>query len=318
MATSVTLRRGVQRRRQPSGAALGKAAGKAVIWLLLLLGVVVCVAPFLISFYLAILDYRVDLLPYRLHLDRWTLENFKGAWRNAGVGEYSQNSLIYATVNASLTTLLATTAGYVFARLEFPFRRAMWFLLLAGMMVPGMVTLAPRFTMMIRWPLAGGNDIMGRGGHGFYDTWSGLLLPGLMSASSSFLMRQFFQTLPAELEDAARVDGAGEWRIYWKIMLPMALPGVVTTFMFQFQGAWNELAWPTMITASREMRNLAVGMAFLSQIIGRGGFGAGATAAASPPNWGQAAAIMMAVPIIVLFTAGQRWFVRGVALTGIK
>ena len=278
----------------------------------MLLGVAVTLAPFLISLYLAVLDYRVDLVPYRLHLDRWTLENFQGAWQKVDVRQFARNTLFYATVNAIITTLLATTAGYVFARLAFPFKRAMWSLLLAGMMIPGMVTLAPRFTMIVRWPLAGGNNLLGQGGSGLYNTWAGMLLPGLMSAGSTFLMRQFFQTLPAELEDAARVDGAGEWRIYTEIMLPMAIPGVVTTFMFQFQGAWNELAWPSMITTDKRMRTLAVGLTYLSQTIN---YGAGSS---MPMNWIQAAAIMMAAPIIALFTVGQRWFVRGIALTGIK
>ena len=315
MTVSVTLRRGVQRRRQPAGVALGKAAGRTAIWVLMLLGVAVCVAPFLISLYIAIIPYNITIVPYQLHMDKWTWEGFRQAWTVVDVRQFGQNSLFYATVNASLTTLLATTAGYVFARLEFPFKGAMWSLLLAGMMVPGMVTLAPRFTMMIRWPLIGGNDIAGRGGSGFYDTWFGVLLPGLMSASSSFMMRQFFQTLPGELEDAARVDGAREWRIFAGIMLPMALPGVVTTFMFQFQGAWNELAWPQMIITSKEMRTLAVGLAYLSQLAV---WGAGGTAAHFPWNWAQAGAIMMALPIILIFTVGQRWFVRGIALTGIK
>ena len=301
---------------KPAGLRLGQVIGKAAIWVLMVLGVLVCVAPFLIGIYIAILPYQIDIVPYRWHIDEWTFDGFKNAWTHIDMRRFGQTSLIYSTVNAALTTLLATVAGYVFARLEFPFKKAMWALLLAGMMVPGMVTLVPRFTMMVRWPLAGGNDIVGRGGSGFYDTWWGLLLPGLMSASSSFMMRQFFQTLPGQLEDAARVDGASEWLIFFGIMVPMAVPGVVTTFMFQFQGAWNELAWPMMITTSLPMRTLAVGMVVLAENLQ--GWGEGQTGGAPPLNWGQASAIIAAVPLIVIFTAGQRWFVRGIALTGIK
>ena len=294
---------------KPVGLRLKRVAGSAAIWFLVLLGVAVTVAPFLISLYLAVLDYRVDIVPYRLHIDKWTLEGFRGVWNVVDLRQFTRNSALYATVNASVTTILAVTTGYVFARLGFPFKRALWSLILAGMMVPGMVTLAPRFTMMVRWPLAGGNDIFGRGGSGFYDTWTGLLLPGLMSASSSFLMRQFFQTLPGELEDAARVDGASEMRIFAGIMLPMAVPGVVTTFMFQFQGAWNELAWPVMITTSKSIRTMAAGMETISRLGWDGG---------TPHNWAQAGAIIMAAPIILLFILGQRWFVRGIALTGLR
>ena len=307
------------RRMRPTGRSaglrFGRVAGSAAIWFLVLLGVVVTVAPFLISVYLSLIPYDVELVPYRLHIDKWTLEGFTGVWSVVNLRLFTRNSAFYATINASLTTILAVTAGYVFARLSFPFKRALWSLILAGMMVPGMVTLAPRFTMMVRWPLAGGNDLLGRGGSGFYDTWPGLLLPGLMSATSSFMMRQFFQTLPGELEDAARVDGASEWRIFGRIMLPLALPGVVTTFMFQFQGAWNELAWPTMITTSERVRTLAAGMDTISLLVTAG---EGTKGFAVPIGWAQAAALMMAAPIILLFTLGQRWFVRGIAMTGIK
>ncbi|MBM4028832.1 MAG: carbohydrate ABC transporter permease [Planctomycetes bacterium] len=299
--------------RGRQGPWLAAAAGNIVVSILILLGICITVAPFLLSLYLALLPYTASILPYRLNPAEWTHANFVAAWTTAHVAEYGLNSLFYAVTNALLTTLLATTAGYVFERMHFPFKNGLWYLILAGMMVPGMVTLAPRLALMIHFPLVGGNNILGVGGKGFYDSWLGVILPSIVSPTSTFLMRQFFQSLPNELEDAARVDGSSEIGIFVRIMLPLATPGVVTTFMLQFQGAWNELLWPQMITVSQSMRTLAVGLTYLSQVIGYG-----ASAAGIPMNYAQAGAIMMALPIIVLFIVGQRWFVRGIALTGLK
>jgi multiple sugar transport system permease protein len=300
-------------RRARHGSWLADAAGKVLVWILIVVGICITVAPFLLSLYLALLPYTASILPYRLNPAEWTPANFQAAWTTAHVAEYGLNSLIYASIVGLLTTLLATTAGYVFERMHFPFKNALWYLVLAGMMVPGMVTLAPRLALMIHFPLVGGNNILGIGGKGFYDSWLGMILPGIMSPTSTFLMRQFFQSLPSELEDAARVDGSSEIGIFVRIMLPLATPGVVTTFMFQFQGGWNELLWPQMITVSQSMRTLSVGLTYLSQVIGYG-----ASAAGIPMNYAQAGAIIMALPIIVLFIVGQRWFVRGIALTGLK
>jgi multiple sugar transport system permease protein len=161
---------------------------------------------------------------------------------------------------------------------------------------------------MVRFPLVGGNDILGQGGAGFYNTWMGLILPGLFGPSTLFLMRQFFKTLPHELEDAARIDGCSELGIFWRIMLPLAAPGLVTVFLFQFSQSWNGFEWPLVITRSQEFYTLQVGLQVFStpqQVM--------ATIASE-----QAATVMVTLPILALFIAGQRYFTQGIALTGLK
>jgi ABC-type glycerol-3-phosphate transport system permease component len=212
-----------------------------------------------------------------------------------------------------VVTFNAALSGYIFARMRFPGKQILWSIVLASMMVPTVVTVVPLLFQMIRFPLAGGNDIFGQGGQGFYDSWGGLILPALYGSGAAFLMRQFFLTLPAELEDAARVDGCSELGIFARIMLPLATPGLATIFMFEFQGRWNTLLWPAMITASESKRTLSAGFADLSQLV------VGTSAGVYIPiHWAQAGAIMMALPIILLFIVGQRYFVRGIALTGLK
>jgi len=292
---------------------VGRSVGMVVVWLLILVGLIVTVTPFLISAYLSIQDHTLKILPYRIAPSEWTWANYKGAWSNIHVGEYGLNTLIYAGVVGIAVTLNAALSGYIFARMRFPGKQVLWYIVLASMMVPTVVTVVPLLFQMIRFPLAGGNDILGQGGQGFYDTWGGLILPALYGSGAAFLMRQFFLTLPAELEDAARVDGCSELGIFARIMLPLATPGLATIFMFEFQGRWNTLLWPAMITASEARRTLSAGFADLSQLV------VGTSAGVYIPiHWAQAGAIMMALPIILLFIVGQRYFVRGIALTGLK
>jgi multiple sugar transport system permease protein len=175
-------------------------------------------------------------------------------------------------------------------------------------MIPGSVTLIPLFYLMVHFPLAGGNNLLGQGGAGFYNTWGGLILPGLFGPSTIFLMRQFFKTLPRELEDAARIDGCSELGIFWRVMLPLAKPGLVTVFLFQFSGSWNAFEWPLVITKSPHYYTLQVGLqvfAMPQQVM--------ATVASE-----QAAVVMTTLPILLLFVLGQRYFTQGIALTGLK
>jgi multiple sugar transport system permease protein len=291
----------------------GTLARKAILLVLILAGLAVTMTPFLVSLYLALMKHTSPILPYRFSPSEWTLYNFRAAWPNMHIGEYGLNTLIYAGVISTIVTFNACLAGYIFARLDFPGKQILWYVVLVTMMIPAVVTFVPLLWQMIRFPLAGGNNIFGQGGRGFYDTWPGLILPALFGSGATFLMRQFFLTLPADLEDAARVDGCGELEIFLRIMLPLATPGAVTVFLFEFQGRWNALMWPLMITSSDRLRTLAVAFSNMSQLV----FGS-SPGAANPVHWAQAAAIMMALPIILLFIFGQRFFTRGIALTGIK
>jgi multiple sugar transport system permease protein len=221
-------------------------------------------------------------------------------------GRYAFNSLLVAVANMSTNVLLSAFAGYAFARLKFAGRNVLFVLVLATLMVPYQVTIIPLFVIVRHVPLFGGNDLLGQGGIGWINSYWGLIVPGAVGAFGIFLLRQFFQTLPVELEDAARIDGAGELRIFWQIMLPLATPAVATLAIFSFQAGWNAFLWPLLITTTDDMRTIQLGLTVFVQQYST--------------QWGQlmAATVVATLPVIVVFGVGQRLMVRGIAFTGLK
>ncbi len=186
----------------------------------------------------------------------------------------------------------AATAGYAFARLRFPGRDRVFILFLANLMVPVIVLLIPRFLLV--------NAI------GWVDTYMGLIITELVSVWGIFLMRQYFLSIPRELEDAARIDGANEWQVFRKVALPLAKPALATVALFSFVETWKSFLWPLIVTRSMTMRPVEVGIAAFHGLYFR--------------NWPyqMAAAVTAVVPILILFFFTQRYFVRGIQLAGIK
>jgi len=197
-------------------------------------------------------------------------------------------------------------AGYAFGRLKFRGCNILFVLVLITMMIPFQMLLVPLFVMLRHWPLAGGNDLLGAGGKGLIDSLPGLILPNLVTPFGIFLMRQFTLSLPSELADAARIDGAGEFQIFYKIMLPLTKPALVTLGIFAFQEAWNDFTWPLIISTSANSRTLQLGLqVFRDQDL---------------TDWGplMAGTAITVLPLLLIFIFGQRYFVEGVALTGTK
>jgi multiple sugar transport system permease protein len=186
----------------------------------------------------------------------------------------------------------AATAGYAFARLEFRGRDRLFLLVLSTMMVPTVVVLIPRFLLI---------DALG-----WVDTYAGLAGTELVSVWGIFLLRQYFRTVPRELEDAARLDGAGPWRIFWSVSLPLARPALATLGLFAFIDAWKNLLWPLIATRSMTMRTVEVGIASFHGVF--------------VTNWPyqMAAAVTAVVPVLLLFAFTQRYFVQGIQMTGFK
>jgi multiple sugar transport system permease protein len=235
---------------------------------------------------------------------RW--DTYARAMGAGNFGRYALNSLILAVASTLSNVLLAALAGYAFARLSFPGRRLLFVLVLATLMVPYQVTIIPLFVIIRHIPLFGGNDLFGQGGIGWINSYWGLIVPVAVGAFGIFMLRQFFRTLPAELEDAARIDGAGELRIFWQIMFPLAMPAVATLAIFSFQGGWNAFLWPLLVTTTDDMRTIQVGLTVFVQQYST--------------QWDQlmAATVVATLPIIAVFAAGQRLLVRGIAYTGLK
>ena len=219
---------------------------------------------------------------------RW--ENYRETVTVMPFGRYYLNSTIQAVAVTVLQLLTASLAAFAFARLRFRGRDALFMLYLATMMIPFPVTLIPNFIIMryLHW----------------IDTFRALILPPAFSAFSTFLLRQYFLSIPVEMDDAARVDGASSFRIWWQIILPLSGPALATLAIFTFLGQWNSFLWPLVVTNSDKMRTLPVGLAaFQGQY---------------SVQWNllMAGSVIAVVPILVIYIVGQKWFVRGITLTG--
>jgi multiple sugar transport system permease protein len=232
--------------------------------------------------------------------------NYARAMGAGNFGRYAMNSLLLGAANLATNVLLSALAGYAFARLRFPGRNVLFVLVLATLMVPYQVTIIPLFVIIRHIPLFGGNDLLGQGGIGWINSYWGLIVPGAVGAFGIFMLRQFFQTLPVELEDAARIDGAGEFRIFWQIMLPLAMPAVATLAIFSFQAGWNAFLWPLLITTTDDMRTIQLGLTVFVQQYST--------------QWAQlmAATVVATLPVIVVFAFAQRLLVRSIAFSGLK
>ena len=281
--------------------------GHPVSHALLVLGAVAMLLPFvwMISTSLKPADQLFTIPPTWVpHPALW--DNYGKAMGAGNFGRYAMNSLFLGVANLATNVLLSALAGYAFARLRFPGRNLLFLLVLATLMVPYQVTIIPLFVIIRHVPLFGGNDLLGQGGIGWINSYWGLVVPGAVGAFGIFMLRQFFQTLPNELEDAARIDGAGEFRIFWQIMLPLAMPAVATLAIFSFQAGWNAFLWPLLITTTEDMRTIQLGLTvFVQQYSTR---------------WDQlmAATVVATLPVIVVFGLGQRLLVRSIAFSGIK
>jgi multiple sugar transport system permease protein len=203
---------------------------------------------------------------------------------------YFLNTLYVSLADTALELTTCSLAAYAFARMEFPGRDKLFLMYLATMMIPGQVTLIPRFIIMryLKW----------------IDTYRALIIPAAFSAFGTFLVRQYFLTLPPELDDAARMDGCSSFGIYWRVILPLATPILATLAIIAFMSRWNDLLWPLVIINSAEKRTLTVGLAaFVGEY---------------STNWPalMAGTTLSILPILTVYVLGQNYFVRSIALTG--
>lgn len=251
------------------------------------------IAPFLWMVFTAlkgeseIYAYPPSWLPSSLH---W--ENFAHVWQAVPFGRFYINSIVVTAIITVSQVFTAALAGYAFARLQFPGRDTIFYLYLATLMVPGQVTMLPLFLIMNRL--------------GWIDTYQGLTAPFLVSVFATFFLRQFFATIPKDLEDAAHIDGCGRLRFLWQIMLPLARPALGAVTLFTFLSHWDDYLWPLVITNSTQMRTLPVGLRFFVEESG------------TQYHYMMAAALITLMPVLALFLAAQRQFIEGIALTGMK
>jgi multiple sugar transport system permease protein len=220
-----------------------------------------------------------------------TLEFFQQLFVELDFGRYLVNTFAIVIISMAGLLLMAA-AGYGFAKFQFRGRDALFFLVLITMMIPVQVTMIPTYLILNGMKLT--------------NTLVGIALPTLVSGFSIFLFRQFMATIPTEMIEAARIDGAGEWRIFFRIILPMSRPILAVQVVLTFIAGWNSFLWPLIIANDQRLYTLSVGVALLNQQI------------ATNPSLQMAASTLMVVPILIVFIVFQRYVVQGFALSGLK
>lgn len=248
-----------------------------------------------------IFSLSANLIP-----DKWLFSNYKEAMESADWLRYFGNSMIITVIVVLVSLVLNSMAGYVFARMDFPFKKPLFILILAGMMIPPQVTMIPVFSMLRAVPLAGGNNILGQGGSGLLNTYAGLIIPFVAGSFGVFLCRQFYVGFPKELDDAATVDGCNRFRTFIKIYLPLGKPVLASLAVLKFVGTWNEYTWPLIMVRSNEMRTVQIALTLFRN--------------ESEIKWNQlmAATIMISLPVYILFIAMQKHFVSGILAGSVK
>jgi multiple sugar transport system permease protein len=237
-------------------------------------------------------EQEVYRFPPKFLPSHWRWSNFTEALTMQPFGRFFVNSIIVALASVAGQLLFCSMAAYAFARLRFRWRDRLFAFYLGTMMIPAIVTMIPAFLLITTF--------------GWMNTYQALITPGLSSVWGIFLLRQFFQSIPRDLEDAARIDGASEFTIFVKIVLPLSKPALATLAVFAFLGSWKDFLWPLLVTNRMDMRTLEVGIASFSGMY--------------QTDWPHqmAAAVVVMLPLVFVFFLAQRYFVRGITMTGMK
>ncbi len=270
--------------------------GKTIGFILLLCVGFLFFAPVLWMFSSALKD-NLHVLDGQWIPAKWEWSNFKQAWslNGADFNEYARNTLVITVSSVAGVTISSSLVAYSFARLHWPGRDKIFILVLATMLLPNIVLFIPQF---IIWSKLN-----------FVDTYIPLVIPSWFGAPFYiFLLRQFYRGIPEELSDAARVDGAGEIRIWWQIIMPLARPALTAVAIFAFTGAWEDFFNPLIYLSTRSKFTLQLGLDVFSN--NYGGF--------PEYNLLMAVGLIIMLPVIVFYFIGQRYFIEGITLTGLK
>ena len=248
-----------------------------------------------------IFSATINLLPTSV-----TLDHYKSALATIPFFRYTLNTAVITLAGLALNLIFGSLAGYAFARINFKGREIIFKIMISALMLPSIAILIPQFLVLARFPLAGGNNIFGQGGNGFVNNVMGVILPGGVGIFGVFFMRQFFLSLPGDLGEAAKVDGAGELRIFGQIYMPLTKPALATLAVFCFHAGWNSFLWPNIILQGESRKVLTQGLqAFVYK---------------NNTDFGplMAASILISLPVFVLFAFCQKYFIQGIALSGTK
>lgn len=277
-----------QANRRPLG-----DVGTIVTFIVLAIFALMIVFPFIWMLFTSLKpEAEIAVFPPELLPRTWTLENYENVWTRIPFARLFLNSIAFAGGVTIISLLLDSMSAYALARLDFPGRTVIFYIVLIALMLPFQVMFVPLFVTV--------HDLH------LLNSFGGLVIPRATNAFGIFMLRQFFLTLPRELDEAARIDGCNEFSIYWRIILPLSGPALATLAVFHFMYNWNDFLWPLLITSSLEMRTLPAGLALFvgSHVVEYGVVMAGA--------------ILALLPLLIAFLFAQRYFIQGIAMTGIK
>ncbi len=263
------------------------------IHLLLIAGAIVMVLPFVWMIITSLKTFNESMIvPPTFIPKSMEWENYLKVFTGMNYLGYFSNTLIMTVGRTLGQLILCSMAAYAFARLRFPFKNVIFIMILAVLMVPSQIVLIPTFIIMRNF--------------GWIDTFYALIVPGVFSAFGVFLLRQFFMTLPKELDEAAKIDGCSYFGIYWRIILPLSVPGLVALAIFTSLNSWNDFLYPLIMTDTDKMRVLSVGIAaFQGEYV-------------TDYPLLMSGAVLSALPMILVFLFLQKFFIQGIALTGSK
>ncbi len=275
----------------PASRARRRGRARAAFWYLVLVGMsVITVFPFLWILLTSLKgpNDAIFSVPPQFIPNDPTLANYARVWDSLPVLTFFLNSIIVTVSVTVLNTLVAALAAYPLAKMRFRGREPLFYLLLGTLIVPVQLTYIPSYVLAVRV-------------FDYHDTLAAVILPNLVSAFNVFLLRQAFKSVPNDLLDAARIDGAGEWRIWWSLMLPLVRPSLAAVAIFTFVTSWNDFLWPSLMLPTMDNKTLPVGLAAL-----QGFFSSDFRAIA-------AGVTLTVVPILIFFIGVQRYFVRGLS-----
>jgi len=261
---------------------------------LLIIGSFFMILPFL---WMIISSFKpnIDIISvdFRLFSTNWTLDNYKKIISEMPIGRAYFNSILIATIATAFTIFSSSAAGFLFSKLKFWGRDALFFLVLGSVMIPPQIVLIPLYLMISRMHLV--------------NSYIGLIVPFLINAFGVFLMRQFIYGIPNEIIEAARVDGASDWKIYYRIIIPLVKPAIAVVGILIFLWTYDEFLWPLVVVSKNDMMTLPLILG--KYAMAEGGVVAGAS---------MATTTLVLAPILVVYAFFQRYFVKGMSMTGVK
>ena len=234
----------------------------------------------------------IEVESLKLFPSKWLFSNYLDVFKQIPFAKYYFNSFFIAAWVTFLQCVTCSMAAYAFARLKWKGRDHIFKLYLATMMIPGVVTMIPNYILMVNFQ--------------FVDTYQGLIIPAAFSAFGTFLLRQFMLSISPSLEEAAKIDGASHWQIFWNVVIPLTAPAIATLAILTFLGTYGAFMWPLVMITTEGLRTLPIGMMYFD------------TMYKQQTNLIMAASAMSIIPLIIIFIFGQKHIVKGIMLGGVK